>query len=120
MMDLCMWMKEQLSKGNLGYLENQTKLYSQGQERPDDKGYWMKCNTSLGFSQSKKIRNVTYTLEMGRPEMKWKPPSSGTLKLNIDAKANEDLNLYSIRGIVRDKQGRLLLAFGKQIMNQFP
>ncbi|XP_075480607.1 uncharacterized protein LOC142521262 [Primulina tabacum] len=46
---------------------------------------------------------------------KWKPPEANDLKMNVDACFNEHLNRYSIGGALRDNQGRLLLAFGKQI-----
>ncbi|XP_073057086.1 uncharacterized protein [Primulina eburnea] len=46
---------------------------------------------------------------------KWKPPEANYLKLNVDACYNEHLNHYSVGGALRDNQGRLLLAFGKQI-----
>ncbi|XP_073304541.1 uncharacterized protein [Primulina huaijiensis] len=53
--------------------------------------------------------------ERGSQEKTWKPPRSSTLKLNVDAIVDEDQNLYSVGGVVRDTQGQLLLAFGKQI-----
>ncbi|XP_073057074.1 uncharacterized protein [Primulina eburnea] len=46
---------------------------------------------------------------------KWTRPATGTSKLNVDACINESLNRYSIGGVLRDCQGKLLLAFGKQI-----
>ncbi|XP_073138224.1 uncharacterized protein [Henckelia pumila] len=48
-------------------------------------------------------------------ETMWKPPDFNCLKLNVDASFNTNLNMFSVGGVVRDNQGRLLLAFGKQI-----
>ncbi|XP_073132998.1 uncharacterized protein [Henckelia pumila] len=61
------------------------------------------------------MEKITNAGERGRPELRWMPPSSCLLKLNVDAAVNEDMHLYSISGVVRDNQGRLLLAFGKQL-----
>ncbi|XP_073049043.1 uncharacterized protein [Primulina eburnea] len=39
----------------------------------------------------------------------------GLLKLNTDACVNKEADWYSIGGVLRDHQGRLLLAFGNRI-----
>ncbi|XP_073137538.1 uncharacterized protein [Henckelia pumila] len=48
-------------------------------------------------------------------EKVWKPSDLGCLKLNVDASVNTNSNKFSVGGVVHDNQGRLLLAFGKQI-----
>ncbi|XP_073017958.1 uncharacterized protein [Primulina eburnea] len=48
-------------------------------------------------------------------EKVWKPPASCALKLNVDVAVNEVRHQFGIGGVIRDNQGRLLLAFGKQI-----
>ncbi|XP_073049440.1 uncharacterized protein [Primulina eburnea] len=59
-----------------------------------------------------KIREAT---PRNKSEKVWKPPVSCTLKLNVDAAVNEDRHQFGIGGAVRYNQGRLMLAFGKQI-----
>lgn len=55
------------------------------------------------FRKARLSELVPSFLERGKPEIKWKPPSSSYFKLNVDAKVNEDRHLYSIGGVVGDK-----------------
>lgn len=118
-----MWMKEQLSKVDFESFAMHTWAvwrtrhnYIHSDKRNPmtmDIGW---CATFLhDFRKARISKLLPMVLERGRPEMNWKPPSSSSLKFNIDAKVNKDMHLYSIGGVVRDKQGGLLLAFGKQI-----
>ncbi|XP_073138930.1 uncharacterized protein [Henckelia pumila] len=47
------------------------------------------------------------------------PPAQNMLKLNVDASLNENLNQFSVGGVLQDHQGRLLSAFGKKINQPF-
>ncbi|XP_073046213.1 uncharacterized protein [Primulina eburnea] len=67
------------------------------------------------YRKAKESGNLCTKNARGKPEKSWTPPRASTLKLNIDAAVNNQLSHYCVGGVVRDKQGRLLMAFGKQI-----
>ncbi|XP_075507503.1 uncharacterized protein LOC142544331 [Primulina tabacum] len=47
-------------------------------------------------------------------DRRWMASDAGTFKLNVDACVNDNSSQYSIAGVLRDCQGRFLLAFGNQ------
>ncbi|XP_073031163.1 uncharacterized protein [Primulina eburnea] len=67
------------------------------------------------FQKARAKEKIVEATPRNKSEKVWKPPVSCTLKLNVDAAMNEDRHQFGIGGAVRDNQGRLLLAFGKQI-----
>ncbi|XP_075521069.1 uncharacterized protein LOC142554268 [Primulina tabacum] len=77
---------------------------------------WSSCSAMLSeFQKARIMETIACPSERGSQEKTWKPPRSSTLKFNVDVAVDEDRNQYSVDGVVRDIQGRLLLAFGKQI-----
>ncbi|KAK6118865.1 hypothetical protein DH2020_047396 [Rehmannia glutinosa] len=46
---------------------------------------------------------------------KWIPPPWGKLRMDVDACVNEARGSFGIGGVVRDSQGKLMMAFGKRI-----
>ncbi|XP_075515867.1 uncharacterized protein LOC142550678 [Primulina tabacum] len=74
-------------------------------------GVTMLCD----FRRARKKEKIAIQDELVNPKKKWMPPGSCNLKMNVDASVNKDKNHYSVGGVVRDSQGRLLLAFEKQI-----
>ncbi|XP_073014931.1 uncharacterized protein [Primulina eburnea] len=72
--------------------------------------------TFLSDFQRAKALDIQEIASPSEPANKrWMRPATGTYKLNVDACVNENTNLHSVGGALRDCQGRLLLAFGKQI-----
>ncbi|XP_073019474.1 uncharacterized protein [Primulina eburnea] len=67
------------------------------------------------FQKAKAIDQHSVSGHSTRDDRRWMAPDAGTFKLNVDACVNDISSQYSIAGVLRDCQGRLLLAFGKQI-----
>lgn len=112
-MDLVLWMKEQLHKVDFEsfamhswaiWRTRQNYIHSDQRDPMTKDIGW----SASDFRKARKSDLLPTVFEREQPEMIWQPPRSSSIKLNIDAKVNEDMHLYSIGGIVRDKQGRLL------------
>ncbi|XP_073057072.1 uncharacterized protein [Primulina eburnea] len=69
----------------------------------------------ISFQEASTLERITAGKVERRFETRWKPPEANCLKLNVDASFNTNLNKFSVGGVVRDNQGRLLLVFGKHI-----
>ncbi|XP_075486202.1 uncharacterized protein LOC142525796 [Primulina tabacum] len=67
------------------------------------------------FRNTRKKEKIADIPLKGNQEKIWTPPRHCSFKLNVDAAVNMESHKFSIGGVVRDNQGRLLLAFGKQI-----
>ncbi|XP_073286144.1 uncharacterized protein, partial [Primulina huaijiensis] len=67
------------------------------------------------FQKAKALHQQTVSAHSVMDDRRWMAPDAGTFKLNVDACVNDNSSQYSIAGVLRDCQGRLLLAFGKQI-----
>ncbi|XP_075492375.1 uncharacterized protein LOC142530426 [Primulina tabacum] len=122
-LETCLWLKAHLSKSDFedlalhtwaAWREKQNFLHS-------DKKKSLATNVSWSlailpdFCKARAKDKISEALSRENPERIWTPPSSCALKLNVDASVNEERQQFSIGGVVRDNQGRLLLAFGKQI-----
>ncbi|XP_073298446.1 uncharacterized protein [Primulina huaijiensis] len=120
-MDFCWWMSEQLSRGEFEKFAIQTwaiwkeKLdIFHGNDRPLNELNITWSRAFLSEFQDDRLADRTTTKKHSSVK-KWKKPEKTDLKLNVDACVNENLNRYSVSGVLRDNQGRLLLAFDKQI-----
>ncbi|XP_073049019.1 uncharacterized protein [Primulina eburnea] len=120
-MDFCWWMIEQLTRGEFEKISIQT--WAVWKEKLDIlHGNDMLLNelnitwsrAFLSEFQDARLADRTTTKKQSLVK-KWKKPEKTALKLNVDACVNENLNRYSVGGVLRGNQGRLLLAFGKQI-----
>ncbi|XP_073309959.1 uncharacterized protein [Primulina huaijiensis] len=120
-MDFCWWMSEQLSRGEFEKFARQAwavwkeKLdIMHGNERLLHE---VNITWSRAFlSEFQDARLADKTTPKKQPSAKtWQKPVNNALKLNVDACVNENLNRYSVGGVLRDNQGRLLMAFAKQI-----
>lgn len=49
-------------------------------------------------------------------ENRWTRPPENRLKMNVDVAVNWETNSLAIGGVVRDNEGRMVLAFGKIIL----
>ncbi|XP_073016142.1 uncharacterized protein [Primulina eburnea] len=70
------------------------------------------------ISDFRKARNKEKIADIplkGNQDKIWSLPRNCSFKLNVDAAVNVESHKFSIGGVVRDNQGRLMLAFGKQI-----
>ncbi|XP_073024373.1 uncharacterized protein [Primulina eburnea] len=73
------------------------------------------CAILSDFKRARIKEKIEDSSKKSNPERIWNPPRLSTLKLNVDAAVDEVRHHFSIDGVLRDKQGRLLLVFGKQI-----
>ncbi|XP_073119673.1 uncharacterized protein [Henckelia pumila] len=84
-------------------------------------GHWLPTSISwdtlllADFRKARKGLMVQDGVSIKQKEINWEPPAQSMLKLNTGACVNEKRNKYSIGGVLRDRQGRLLLVSGKQI-----
>ncbi|XP_075489668.1 uncharacterized protein LOC142528503 [Primulina tabacum] len=121
--DLCGWMRDKLSKVEFEKFAIQTwAIWKERQNMIHDTNRTSMAKDvswSLTFlSEFQRAKALDYQEVASHSESankRWKKPATGTYKLNVDACVNENSNLYSIDGVLRDYQGRLLLGFGKQI-----
>ncbi|XP_073270525.1 uncharacterized protein [Primulina huaijiensis] len=67
------------------------------------------------FQKAKALDQQAVSAHSVLDDRRWVAPDESTFKLNVDACVNDNSSQYSIAGVLRDCQGRLLLAFGKQI-----
>ncbi|XP_073153880.1 uncharacterized protein [Henckelia pumila] len=67
------------------------------------------------FRKFKYLDRKNVVIAGARRDRKWVAPPHNAFKLNTYATINSHLNRASVGGLLRDCQGRLLLAFGKQI-----
>ncbi|XP_075504617.1 uncharacterized protein LOC142542055 [Primulina tabacum] len=122
-LELCVWLKEKLTKSDFEnfashtwavWREKQNFLHSDKKKLLAVDVSW---STTL-LSDFHKARNKEKIADIplkGNQEKIWSPPRHCSFKLTVDAVVNVESHKFSIGGVVRDNQGRLLLAFGKQI-----
>ncbi|XP_073041813.1 uncharacterized protein [Primulina eburnea] len=67
------------------------------------------------FQKAKALDQPVVPAHSVLDDRRWMAPDAGTFKLNVEACVNNNSSQYSIAGVLRDCQGRLLIAFGKQI-----
>ncbi|XP_073045488.1 uncharacterized protein [Primulina eburnea] len=122
-LELCLWLKDRFSKTEFeefaihtcAVWKEKQKYFHGDKEKP------LADNVSWGYailSDFKKARTkekIEDASKKSNPERIWNPPRLRTLKLNVDAAVDDNRHHFSIGGALRDKQGRPLLAFGKQI-----
>lgn len=120
----CLWMRSQWTKGEfeefamIGWeiWKEKQKSIHEGSGKALPKALSWGISLLTDFQKTKKRINITKADTSKDQETNWKPPTKSMLKLNTDACVNDNLKRYSIGGVTRDQQGRLLLAFGKQIL----
>ncbi|XP_073014526.1 uncharacterized protein [Primulina eburnea] len=122
-MDLCLWLKEQFPKPAFEefailtwavWREKQNFLHSDKKNPSATTVSWSSA-VLPDFRKARVKEKIIIAAPRVNLEKIWTPPSPCSLKLNVDAAVNFEKNQFSIGGVVRDSQGRLLLAFGKQI-----
>lgn len=122
-LDFCLWMKENLNKSEFEVFAVHTWAVWKVRQAflHGEKGQLMAPDVSWSSVLLQDFHHANTAIsaigvEKGRTCVHhWLPPPVGSLKMNTDACFNKELNHYSVGGVVRDSQGRLLLAFGKQI-----
>ncbi|PON87286.1 Ribonuclease H-like domain containing protein [Trema orientale] len=70
------------------------------------------------FQDGLKIVNV-YSICQGRNLVKWCKPSSGSLKLNVDAAVIKDSGVIGVGGAIRDLEGLVLACWSLQLVGYF-
>ncbi|XP_075489609.1 uncharacterized protein LOC142528443 [Primulina tabacum] len=122
-MEICIWLKYQMPEDEFEYLaihtwaiwrEKRKFLHGDNRKPMIENIPWSSAMLSE-FQKVRMMETISCQSERGSQEKTWKPPRSSTPRLNVDAVVNEDQNQYSVGEVVRDTQGRLFLAFGKQI-----
>ncbi|XP_075491149.1 uncharacterized protein LOC142529488 [Primulina tabacum] len=122
-LDICMWLKQQLSKEEFenlavhtwGIWKEKQNFIHGDRTKPMAENICWSSTMLCEFRKTRKLVKISNQSVVANSERKWTPPGRCTLKLNVDAAFNEDKQQYSAGGVIRDSQSRLLLAFGKQI-----
>ncbi|XP_073059735.1 uncharacterized protein [Primulina eburnea] len=122
-LEICLWLKENQPKAVFEEMaihawaiwkEKQSFLHGDRRKSMADIITWSAAMIE-DFRKARLKEGITCPVERRNKEGSWEPPRPSALKLNVDASVNEERHMYSVGGVVRDSQGRLLLAFGKQI-----
>ncbi|XP_073133400.1 uncharacterized protein [Henckelia pumila] len=117
-----LWMKSKLTKskfedmaihGWAAWKERQRCIHGESKMRMPEHITWSVA--LLTDFRRTRTRSEGPMVGNRHQEVHWIPPTPGRFKLNVDASVNEATNRYSMGGVLRDHQGRLLLAFGKHI-----
>ncbi|XP_073153896.1 uncharacterized protein [Henckelia pumila] len=118
-LDVCLWMKNHLSKREFEEFAMQTWACWKEKQKyiHGDRTKYIIDNISWGHAMLQKFRGAK---NMGKfnaietrnkSEAVWIAPDFDKLKLNVDASVNKNLNKATVGGVLRDYQGRLLMAF---------
>ncbi|XP_073025263.1 uncharacterized protein [Primulina eburnea] len=121
--DIFLWMKERLNQKEFEIFvirtwgvwhERLQILHKDKRNLATGDTYWS-IHLLNDYKEARTALSIEPTLSSYINKRSWKKPDINQLRLETDATYNENSNSFSVGGVIRDHEGKIVLAFGHQI-----
>lgn len=123
MVEIFLWMKSQLSREDFELFAIRTWavwhdkmriLHSNNQKHESIEVDW--CTSLLqNYKNVMQLATIRDDRRLITSHSRWTRPETNCFIMNVDAAVNWESNNFSVGGVVRDHEGRMVLAFGRKI-----